>query len=124
MPFIVHAPAYLAPQRVDTLASQIDIGPTLLGMLHLSYESRLPGRDILRMKPEEGYAVFNHNRNIAMMRGDQIATLGFGKTVQTETYDPASGELRPAPHNPVLEQDAQSMFQMSYDLFATGRQRE
>ncbi|NYE25866.1 LTA synthase family protein [Pigmentiphaga litoralis] len=124
VPFIVHAPAYLAPQRVDTLASQIDIGPTLLGMLHLSYESRLPGRDILRMKPEDGYAVFNHNRNIAMLRGDQIATLGFGKTVQTETYDAASGELRPAPHNPVLEQDAQAMFQMSYDLFATGRQRE
>jgi phosphoglycerol transferase MdoB-like AlkP superfamily enzyme len=124
VPFIVHAPAYLSAQRVDTLASQIDIGPTLLGMLHLSYESRLPGRDILRMKPDDGYAVFNHNRNIAMMRGDQLATLGFGKTVQTETFDATTGELRPAPHNVALEHDAQAMFQMSYDLFASGRQRE
>jgi phosphoglycerol transferase MdoB-like AlkP superfamily enzyme len=124
VPFIVHAPGYVPAQRVDTLASQVDIGPTLLGLLHLSYDSKLPGRDILRMKPEDGYAIFNHNRNIAMMRGNQVATLGFGKTVQTEEYDKASGELRPAPHNAQLESDVQSLFQMSYQLFISGKQKE
>ena len=124
VPFIVHAPGYLPAQRVDTLASQVDIGPTLMGLLHLSYESKLPGRDIMRMKPEDGYAIFNHNRNIAMMRGNEVATLGFGKTVQTEEYDKASGELRPAPHNVQLESDAQSLFQMSYELFINGKQKE
>jgi arylsulfatase A-like enzyme len=30
---IVHAPAHLAPARIDTMASQIDVAPTVLGLL-------------------------------------------------------------------------------------------
>jgi phosphoglycerol transferase MdoB-like AlkP superfamily enzyme len=125
VPFIVHAPAHIAPQRIDTLASQVDIGPTILGLLHLSYESRLPGRDILRMTPEQGYALFNHNRNVAMLRGDHLATLGFGKSAQTERYDVRSGELSAiSTPDDELEKDAQALFQLSYKLFSDGRQRE
>ncbi|MCW5626269.1 MAG: LTA synthase family protein, partial [Burkholderiales bacterium] len=117
IPFIVHAPKYLAPRRIDTLSSQVDVGPTLLGLLRLSYDSPLPGRDILRMAPEDGYALFNHNRNVALMRDGQIATLGFGGTVQTERYDRKSGELEPAPHDRELEHDAMAIFELSYELF-------
>jgi phosphoglycerol transferase MdoB-like AlkP superfamily enzyme len=124
IPMVIHAPAYIAPQRIDTLASQIDVAPTILGLLRLSYDSRLPGRDILRMKPEDGYAVFNHNRDSAMMRGNQLATLGFGKTIQTETYDPVSKQLSPAPHDPQLESDALALFQTSQQMFVSGLQKE
>ena len=124
IPLVVHAPAYIAPQRIDTLASQIDVAPTVLGLLRLSYDSRLPGRDILRMAPEDGYAVFNHNRDIAMMRGTSVATLGFGKTMQTESYDPVTKQLRPAPHDPQLESDAQALFQTSQQMFVSGLQKE
>jgi phosphoglycerol transferase MdoB-like AlkP superfamily enzyme len=124
IPMVIHAPAYIRPQRIDTLASQIDVAPTILGLLHLSYESRLPGRDILRMKPEDGYAVFNHNRDIAMMRGNTVATLGFGKTMQTESYDPATKQLSPAPHDRQLESDAQALFQTSQQMFVSGLQKE
>lgn len=124
VPFIVHAPAAIAARRVDTLASQVDIGPTVLGLLHLSYESRLPGRDILRMAPEDGYALFNHNRTVAMMRGSDLATLGFGKAIQTEHYDVARDELSPAAANSDLERDAQALFQLSWEMFNDGRQRE
>jgi phosphoglycerol transferase MdoB-like AlkP superfamily enzyme len=124
IPFVVHSPAIIAPQRVDTLASQVDIGPTVLGLLHLSYESWLPGRDILRMGPEDGYAIFNHNRNVAMMRHGELATLGFRKAVNTEHYDLARDELTPAAANVELERDAEALFQLSWEMFADGRQRE
>lgn len=124
IPFIVHAPAIIAPQRIDTLSSQVDIGPTILGLLHLSYESWLPGRDILRMGPGDGYALFNHNRNVAMMRDGEIATLGFRKEVTTERYDPVTEALSPAPANAELERDAEALFQLSWEMFADGRQRE
>ncbi len=123
VPFIVHAPALLAPRRVDTLASQVDIGPTVLGLLHLSYESRLPGRDILRMQPADGYALFNHNRNVAMLRGDELAVLGFRKSVETLRYDTTAGTLEAAVHNRELERDAEALFQLSSELFSDGRQR-
>lgn len=124
IPFVVHAPGLIAAQRVDTLSSQVDIGPTVLGLLHLNYESWLPGRDILRMGPNDGYAIFNHNRNVAMMRDGDLAVLGFRKAVSTERYDAANDELSAAPDNVELERDTQALFQLSWELFADGRQRE
>ena len=124
IPFIVHAPDIIAPRRVDTLASQVDIGPTVLGLIHLSYESWLPGRDILRMGPDDGYAIFNHNRNIAMMRNGELATLGFRKAVNTEKYDLALDQLSSAVPNVDLERDTQALFQLAWVMFVDGRQRE
>ncbi|MGB0135126.1 MAG: sulfatase-like hydrolase/transferase [Dokdonella sp.] len=124
IPFIVHAADAIASGRVDTLVSQVDIGPTVLGLLHLSYESWLPGRDILRMGPDDGYAIFNHNRNIAMMRDGELATLGFRKAVNTERYEPAFDQLVSASANVELERDTQALFQLSWEMFADGRQRE
>jgi phosphoglycerol transferase MdoB-like AlkP superfamily enzyme len=47
IPLIVYAPGIVAPRRVDWLASQIDVAPTVLALLNLSYTSRFFGQDIL-----------------------------------------------------------------------------
>ena len=47
IPLIVYAPGLLAPQTVDGVASQIDVGPTVLALLNISYTSRFFGQDIL-----------------------------------------------------------------------------
>lgn len=46
IPAIVYAPAFIAPQQVNTLVSQIDIMPTVFGLLHFSYDSYFYGKDI------------------------------------------------------------------------------
>ncbi len=48
IPMIVYAPQHVAPGVVATLASQIDVAPTVLGLLNFSYRSRFFGHDILR----------------------------------------------------------------------------
>lgn len=47
IPFIVHAPHILKPQRIEALNSQIDVAPTLLGLMGIGYESHFMGQDIL-----------------------------------------------------------------------------
>lgn len=124
VPFIVHSPGNVTTGRNRTLSSQVDIGPTLLGLLHLNYTSCLPGRDILRIVPGDGYALFNHNRNVAMMRDQQVAVLGFGKQVTTSVYDAESKDLVTTATNRELERDTQALFQLSWEFFRDGRQRE
>lgn len=46
IPALVYAPGFIAPQTVGTLASQIDLMPTLFGLLHFSYDSRFYGKDL------------------------------------------------------------------------------
>ncbi len=47
IPMLVYAPGWVAPQRIDALASQTDVAPTLLGLLNRSYVSEFFGRDLL-----------------------------------------------------------------------------
>jgi phosphoglycerol transferase MdoB-like AlkP superfamily enzyme len=39
IPLMIYAPKHLAPQRVDTLMTQIDVAPTVLGLLGLPYDA-------------------------------------------------------------------------------------
>jgi len=47
IPLILYAPGLVTPRVVDWVASQIDVGPTLLAQLNVSYTSRFFGQDIL-----------------------------------------------------------------------------
>lgn len=47
IPAVVYAPGFIKPMKNSTLMSQIDIMPTLFGLLHFDYTSRFYGRDVL-----------------------------------------------------------------------------
>jgi phosphoglycerol transferase MdoB-like AlkP superfamily enzyme len=47
IPLIIYGPSVFAPQTIDAVASQIDVGPTVLALLNISYTSRFFGQDIL-----------------------------------------------------------------------------
>jgi phosphoglycerol transferase MdoB-like AlkP superfamily enzyme len=47
IPLIFYSPGHVVPATVSTLASQIDVAPTLLALLNISYTSQFFGQDIL-----------------------------------------------------------------------------
>jgi phosphoglycerol transferase MdoB-like AlkP superfamily enzyme len=47
IPLIIYAPGMLQSQTIDAVASQIDVGPTILALLNISYTSQFYGQDIL-----------------------------------------------------------------------------
>lgn len=46
IPAMVYAPGFITPKHVPTLMSQIDLMPTIMGILQFSYESKFYGQDI------------------------------------------------------------------------------
>lgn len=46
IPAMIYAPGFIAPKHVPTLMSQIDLMPTVMGLLHFSYESKFYGQDV------------------------------------------------------------------------------
>ncbi len=74
IPCIIWAPDFIAPKRIDTLTSQIDVAPTILGLLNTSYRSRFYGTDVLA--PVMGSQVFVSNyEKVALVRSDMITIL-------------------------------------------------
>ncbi|PLX96731.1 MAG: sulfatase [Desulfuromonas sp.] len=73
IPLWVYAPAQLKPRIVATLSSQIDLAPTLLGLLNLSYRSCFFGHDILRSPPNR--ALIANYQNLGLFDGGRMAIL-------------------------------------------------
>jgi len=48
IPAMIYAPGFVKPRHVPTLMSQIDLMPTVMGMLHFSYKSKFYGQDVFK----------------------------------------------------------------------------
>lgn len=75
IPLLIYAPRHLTPRRIEALASQIDVAPTLLGLLNFSYESRFFGHDILRAPASAERAFIANYQYLGLMREDALVYL-------------------------------------------------
>ncbi len=93
IPLIVYSPAHVRPRRVDTLASQIDIAPTVLGILNFSYRTKFLGRNILETGPTEERVFLSTYQKLGFLRGETLTILSPKKGI--EAFDVAKGDARP-----------------------------
>ena len=88
IPLLIYAPAHVRPQRVDTLASQIDVAPTLLSLLHLDYDSAFFGHDALSEQARQHPRAFIANYQSLGLLADNVLTVLEPKQVQYAIVDP------------------------------------
>ncbi len=81
IPAIFYAPGFVAPRRIDRLVSQIDIAPSILGALRMSYRSRFIGQDQFAGAGPERAFISNYQK-VAFVRGDEILLLGTRRDVK------------------------------------------
>jgi hypothetical protein len=81
--------------RVPTIASAMDVPPTVLGLLGLDYDSKFFGRDVLHLDPAEGRALMTHNNEIALLEGTRLAALGLRRAATVYRYDREKESLVP-----------------------------
>ncbi|SFV57479.1 Sulfatase family protein [hydrothermal vent metagenome] len=81
IPLFIYAPKIIKPAVVSKLASQVDIVPTLLGILGESYEAKFYGDDILRADHQERAFVSNYQK-LGLFRNNTLTVLSPDKTVQ------------------------------------------
>jgi phosphoglycerol transferase MdoB-like AlkP superfamily enzyme len=121
IPALVIAPG-LTPGRADELASQIDLPPTVLGLLGLETEHPMPGRDLMQVPPgTPGHAVMQYDLTHAYRVGDHV--------VIHQPYLPAQqfvvrgGRLEPEPLDRELARDALAHVEVPAVLYGERRYR-
>ncbi|NCD24140.1 MAG: LTA synthase family protein [Deltaproteobacteria bacterium] len=75
IPLLVYAPRLIPARDVDILASQIDLAPTLLGLLNMDYESTFFGRNVLREDAAPGRALIGNYQHLGLFDGQSLAIL-------------------------------------------------
>ncbi len=117
IPLMFYAPKHVKPGKVDSLTSQIDIAPTVLGLLGFSYDSTFFGRDVLRDNRPGRFIPMNHNRDVALFDGTHIIEIGFRKTAAEYLYDPVTGKQTRVEIDPEHLKDAITVFQEAFELY-------
>lgn len=83
IPLFIYAPKLIQARESAQLASQIDLAPTLLGLLNLDYQSTFFGRNLLQDNPLPPRVVVGNYQHLGLFDGKDLAIL-----------EPASGLRR------------------------------
>jgi phosphoglycerol transferase MdoB-like AlkP superfamily enzyme len=89
--------ADIKPRVVKTVASQIDLPPTILSLMGVDAQHPMIGRDLTR-EPEglPGRAMMQYEQHYAWMEGQQVVVLRPGKAPAHGQYDPVRKHLEAA----------------------------
>jgi len=120
IPLLLYSPAHIRPSVDQTLASQLDIAPTVLGMLGLEYEAPFFGQDVLHTRGPRTL-LFNHNYQIAVYSGNELAILDLQQDADSYLYDKSADRfthLQPNEENIDL---AVAYYQTAFQMFRQHR---
>lgn len=131
IPLLIYAPGHVQPGRVDTPTSQIDVAPTVLGLLGLAYEAPFFGQNVLDWPADAPRTLlFNHNHDVAALSGDRLCILGLRKTAHCQRYERLPGapgaettRFSDVEDDPALIDLAVAYYQTAYAQFTGGRYR-
>ncbi|NQD37775.1 LTA synthase family protein [Permianibacter sp. IMCC34836] len=125
IPVAFYAPKHIAPAQDDRLGAQIDIAPTIMGLLNLDYNSAFFGRDLARIDDTNRYALLSHNRDVALLRDSMMVVLGIKGSAHLWQVLNREGETTQLPLNDgnTLLRDTIAMYQTGYELFSLGHWR-
>jgi phosphoglycerol transferase MdoB-like AlkP superfamily enzyme len=121
IPLMIYAPKHVKPQRVDALMSQIDVAPTVLGLLGLPYEAPFFGQDVLHTPEASRIALFSHDHDVAIYRDGRLAVLGLDGSVHDYLYDRVHGTFGRTQPDPALDALGIAYFQTATELFQSHR---
>jgi phosphoglycerol transferase MdoB-like AlkP superfamily enzyme len=121
IPLVFYGPGLIAPGRNDTLASQIDVGPTLLGALNVAYRSRFFGHDILHEGAANPRAMMSNYQTVGYYRDGRLVELRPNR--RQRVIDPRTGALLDDAAAAALADEAVSHYQLAAQAFRRGELR-
>jgi phosphoglycerol transferase MdoB-like AlkP superfamily enzyme len=69
---LIYSPAHIKPQEVDNIVSQIDVAPTLLGLMDFSYDSLFIGEDVLAEGANVNRAFIANYQHLGLFQNNQL----------------------------------------------------
>lgn len=123
IPLLIYAPGKIRPQIIDTLASQIDIAPTVLGLLNFSYATKFLGKDILQMDQKDGRAFITTYEKLGYLKDNKMVILDPKQEVEFYQFDRNNGTTTELKMQDAYLLDALGYYQGTNYLYKHGMDR-
>lgn len=113
IPWIIYAPHILQPKRIESRSSQIDMAPTVLGLLNISYDSHFFGLDKLRYF-KDSIITLGTYQNLGFFKNDDLVVLSPKKQVDCYKHN------KPILCDNALVQEAIAWYQLASYRYSNG----
>lgn len=114
VPVMFYSPSFIQPQKISHLVSQIDVAPTLFGLLNFSYQSRFFGVSALETYAPRAF--MGTYKKIAYYNNDELVILSPTKIVEITQGQLEKKEAVTAQDSKTL-QTAVAFYKVASDLF-------
>jgi len=120
IPMIMYSPEHIKPGKFEKLVAQIDIGPSILGLLNFSYQSKFFGQDVFKMKDEQQRAFISTYQSLGYIKNNKMVILNPNKKLNTFAPDFKTGTSKIIPSEDRLTKEAIANYQLASYLYANG----
>lgn len=119
IPMIIYAPNLIKPQVFDELTAQVDVVPTILGLLNTDYQSKFFGRDVFNQKTETPWAFVSTYEKLGYYKGGHLLVLSPKKKVE-QFKILANNDQIPEAVDEQLKKEAIAFYQTASYLYKNG----
>jgi phosphoglycerol transferase MdoB-like AlkP superfamily enzyme len=120
IPCLVYAPQLIKPAIEERLVSQIDLAPTILGLMNLNYTSRFFGYDIYHVQPGKDRAFISTYQDMGYIRDGELVILSPQRKVKMFKPDFSGGINTTEPLSDRLVNEAIAWYQGASFLYKKG----
>ena len=120
IPMMIYSPANITSAKMERLMSQIDMGPTLLGLLNFSYTSKFYGYDIYKLEPGRERIFISNYQNLGFVHNNKMVQLDPQQKVNTYTPNFTDGSLIKIENDKALTEEAIAWYQAASYAFKNG----
>ena len=121
IPCIIYAPQLVKPAIESRLVSQIDLAPTILGLMNLNYTSRFFGYDVYNMNPGNERAFISTYQDMGYIKDGKMVILSPQQKVQMVKPDFKTGGNVQIVNSTELINEAIAWYQGASFQYKTGR---
>jgi phosphoglycerol transferase MdoB-like AlkP superfamily enzyme len=121
IPCFIYAPELVKPRIEERLTSQIDLAPTLLGIMNINYASRFLGFDLYRTPIDRDRVFISTYQNMGFIKDNKLLILSPQKKIAQFQTDFSTGLSNPTPLSDELSKQAIAWYQGASFLFKTHR---
>lgn len=120
IPCIIYAPQLVKPAIENRMVSQIDLAPTILGLMNLNYTSRFMGYDIYHMNPGNERVFISTYQNMGYVKDGRMVILSPQQKTDMVKPDFSTGINVKITHSDSLINEAISWYQGASFLYRSG----
>ena len=122
IPLLVYSPGFIQPKKIDKLMAQIDIIPTVLGLMKMDYRSKFLGRDIFNVAKGNEHAYISTYQGLGFLNNEKLVIQSPKHQVKTFLPDFKTGEAVEVQPDSELTEKAIAYYQVASWLLKNNKQ--